>query len=280
MGRDGSAALKVLVVTGGHPFEMEPFLEVFASMEGIEWEHVQPPEAREWFRGEHAGRFDAIVCYDMQGIEFRRPEPPRFETPPPEYAAGLVDMLEAGQGIVFLHHALSAWPAWPLWPRIVGGRWHYMPGELEGVRYPASGYTREVEHRIMPLDPDHPIWEGLGEGFSIVDEVYLNPVLTHLVTPLLVTDHEMDASRFFSGQLAVTGRLYSAEGWTHPPGTGLVGWVKAAGRSPVAYLQPGHGPAAYANAGFRRLVSNAISWAASPGAHAWAVEHRLPLGQP
>lgn len=270
---------KVLVVTGGHPFELEPFLDVFRSLEGIEWEHVQPPEALDCFRGDQAGRYDAIVCYDMQGIRFRRPEPPLFESPPAEYAAGLVEMLEAGQGIVFLHHALSAWPAWPLWPRITGGRWHYMPGELAGRQYPASGYTREVEHRVTPLDPGHPICEGLGEGFSIVDEIYLNPVLTDLVTPLLVTDYEMDASRFFSGQLAVTGHLYSSEGWTHPRGTGLVGWVKTAGRAPVAYLQPGHGPAAYANRSFRRLVSNAIAWAGSPGAQAWAREHPLPLAE-
>ncbi|HEX9066962.1 MAG TPA: ThuA domain-containing protein [Streptosporangiaceae bacterium] len=269
--------LRVLVVTGGHPFEMEPFLDVFASMGGISWEHLQPPEAMAAFRGEAAGRYDAIVCYDMQGIEFRKPDPPRFALPPPEYATGITDLLEAGQGIVFLHHAMSAWPAWELWPRIVGGRWHYMPGELAGTRYPASGYTREVEHHISVLDADHPVCAGLGAGFEIVDEVYLNPVLTEIIHPLLRTGYPMDSGAFFSGQLAITGHMYSSEGWSHPDGTGLVGWVKAAGRSPVAYLQPGHGPAAYANPGFRRLLSNAIGWAASAQARDWAAANPLPL---
>jgi uncharacterized protein len=272
-----SPDLRVLVVTGGHPFEMEPFLDVFRGMPGISWEHVQPPEARELFRGELAGRWDAIVCYDMQGIEFRKPEPPRFELPPPDYASGIVEMLEAGQGIVFLHHAMSAWPAWPLWPRIVGGRWHYMPGELDGTQYPSSGYTREVQHHISVLDSAHPICAGLGEGFEIVDEVYLNPVLTEIIHPILRTSYPMDSSAFFSGQLAITGHMYSSDGWSHPPGTGLVGWVKPAGRSPIAYLQPGHGPAAYGNASFRRLLSNAIGWVASPEARDWASANPFPL---
>lgn len=269
--------LHVLVVTGGHPFEMEPFLDVFRGLAGIQWEHAQPPEARDLFRGEQAGKWDAIVCYDMQGIEFRKPEPPRFEQPPPDYAKGLVEMLETGQGVVFLHHAMSAWPAWPLWPRVVGGRWHYMPGELEGTQFPASGYTREVEHRISAVDPSHPICAGLEDGFSIVDEIYLNPVLTDIVHPILRTDYPMESSAFYSGQLAITGHMYSSEGWSHPPGAGLVGWVKTSGRSPVAYLQPGHGPAAYGNAGFRKLLSNAIGWVASDDAHEWATANPFPL---
>ncbi len=269
--------LQVLVVTGGHPFEMEPFLDVFRGLAGIQWEHAQPPEAREFFRGEQAGKWDAIVCYDMQGIEFRKPEPPRFEQPPPDYAKGFVEMLEVGQGVVFLHHAMSAWPAWPLWPRIVGGRWHYMPGELEGTQFPASGYTREVEHRISAVDPSHPICAGLEHGFSIVDEIYLNPVLTDIVHPILQTDYPMESSAFYSGQLAISGHMYSSEGWSHPPGAGLVGWVKTSGRSPVAYLQPGHGPAAYGNAGFRKLLSNAIGWVASDDARKWATANPSPL---
>lgn len=269
--------LRVLVVTGGHPFEMEPFLDVFRGLEGISWEHVQPPEARDSFRGDKAGLWDAIVCYDMQGIEFRKPEPPRFELPPADYASGIVEMLEAGQGIVFLHHAMSAWPAWSLWPKIVGGRWHYMPGELDGTQFPSSGYTREVEHYISAVDPGHPICAGLEEGFSIVDEVYLNPVLTEIIHPILRTDYPMDSSAFFSGQLAITGHMYSSEGWSHPSGTGLVGWVKTAGQSPIAYLQPGHGPAAYANAAFRALLSNAIGWVASDDAREWAKANPFPL---
>jgi uncharacterized protein len=261
---------KVLVVTGGHPFELEPFLDVFRTWPDLDWTHVAVPEAQECFRQELSGTWDAIVCYDMQGIEFRKPDPPAFQQPPRQYAAGLCAMLDAGQGVVFLHHALSAWPAWDLWAEIVGGRWHYLPGVLDGKEWPASGYTREVEHRIEPVLAGHPLCAGLEDGLVIVDEVYLHPVLLDRVTPVLRTTHDMQAASFFSGEHAVRGRLYDSEGWTHPPGTGIVGWVKSAGRSPVAYLQPGHGPSAYANPGFRRLLGNAVGWVASPAAHAWA----------
>jgi uncharacterized protein len=53
--------------------------------------------------------------------------------------------------------------------------------------------------------------------------------------------------------------------------------VKTSGRSPVAYLQSGHGPPAYANAGFRHLLANAIAWVASDDARQWAAANPFPL---
>jgi len=269
--------LNVLVTTGGHPFEEEPFLAVFDAIPGITWRHAQPPSARAFFRPERAGEFDAIVCYDMQGFVFRKPDLPELLTPPPEYAVGFRDMLEAGQGIVFLHHAMSAWPTWPLWAEVVGGRWNYVPSELNGTLWPPSGYTAEVQHHVSCLDPSHPLCAGVEEGFDIVDEVYLNPVLEDTVLPLFRTDFDMSPESFYSGQAAIQGRLYEREGWTHPVGSGLVGWVKTAGTSPIVYLQSGHGPAAYGNAGFRRVLANAIGWVASEEAHTWAGDHKTAL---
>jgi type 1 glutamine amidotransferase len=267
----------VLVVTGGHPFEQEPYLDMFRANDGIDWAHAQPPSVRSWFTPDKAGTWDAMVCYDMQGFAFRKPELPELLTPPAEYAAGFQALLERGQGIVFLHHSMSAWPTWPLWARVVGGRWNYVPGALEGTTYPASGYTREIQHHISVLDPSHPVCAGLGEGFDIVDEIYLNPVLDDTFTPLLKSDYPMDSANFFSGELAMRDRLYENEGWSHPAGKGYMGWVKTAFASPIVYLQCGHGPAAYGNPGFRRLLSNAIDWVASPEAHEWARANRTDL---
>jgi type 1 glutamine amidotransferase len=269
--------LNVLVVTGGHPFEEEPYLATFDALPGITWQHAPALESRQYFRPERAGEFDAIVCYDMQGIEFRKPEPPGLLEPPADYAEGFVGMLEAGQGIVFLHHAASAWPAWPLWADVVGARWHYLPGELHGREWPASGYTEELPHRISCIDPSHPLCAGVEDGFDIVDEMYLNPVLDDDKVPLFRTDFDMSPERFYSGELAIRGQLWTRDGWTHPRGSGVIGWVKTAGTSPIAYFQPGHGPSAYANEGFRRVLSNAIAWVGSEGAHAWAAENATAL---
>jgi type 1 glutamine amidotransferase len=87
----------------------------------------------------------------------------------------------------------------------------------------------------------------------------------------------MSPENFYSGELAIRGRMWSREGWTHPRGSGIVGWVKSAGASPIVYIQPGHGPAAWANPSFRRLLSNAIAWVGSDEAHAWAAEHATAL---
>jgi type 1 glutamine amidotransferase len=267
----------VLVVTGGHPFEEEPFLATFDELPGINWEHAPIPGARDYFRKERAGEFDAIVCYDMQGFEFRKPDPPKLLEPPANYAEGFRQMLEAGQGIVFLHHAMSAWPTWPLWADVVGGRWHYLPGELHGRQWPASGYTAEVSQRVSCIDQSHPICAGVEDGFDIVDEVYLNPILEDRIVPLFRTDFDMSPEQFYSGELAIRGRLWARDGWTHPRGSGIIGWVKSAGVSPVVYFQPGHGPSAYANAGFRRVLTNAIAWVGSDEAHRWAAEHATAL---
>ena len=72
-------------------------------------------------------------------------------------------------------------------------------------------------------------------------------------------------------------RMYERGDWSHPDGSGLVGWVKTACRSPIAYLQPGHGPAAYANPSFRKLLANAIRWVASDDAHQWASDNATSL---
>jgi uncharacterized protein len=267
--------LEVLIVTKGHPFEAEPFFEVFDANPDIRWSHVEHPEAQAYFTQSAAAKFDAIVCYDMPGIRFTHADPPaEFDQPPPSYVAGLTQLLEAGKGIVFLHHAVAGWPAWEGYARIVGARFHYQPAVLAGVAYPDSGYHFDVTHHIDVLDPTHPVCAGLGNGFSLTDELYLFPVLEDRVLPLLRTQFPMDdPTKFSSADLAIRGTRNSNEGWTHPAGSQLVGWVKHAGRSPIAYLQFGDGPITYADPNFRRVLANAIGWVASSDAHNWA-QHR------
>jgi len=272
---------RVLLVTKGHPYDRQPFFAVFDDNPAIDWCHVDQPAARALFHPDRADGFDAFVCYDMPGITFTRADPPtRFETPPSDYVAGFTALLEAGQGMVFLHHAIAGWPAWEGYARILGGRFHYQPGTLAGVAYPDSGYQFDVSHHVEVVDPDHPVCAGLEGGFDLTDELYLFPVLEDRVVPLLRTTFDMsDPSRFWSSDAAIRGRRNTNEGWSHPPGSQLVGWVKNAGRSPLVYLQFGDGPVTYADASFRRVLANAIAWVASPAAHAWAAErHDAGLG--
>jgi type 1 glutamine amidotransferase len=215
--------------------------------------------------------FDALVLYDMPGLDFRaaRPNRPGLVEPPAFLKEGFRRLLESGKGVVALHHAIAAWPAWPDYAEWLGGRFLYRAAPLRGIARPDSGYRHDVAYEAEGLVTGHPVLAGLPERFPITDEVYLYEVFAEAVQPLLRARHNFVAENFYSAELAVAqGRLYDNKGWSHPPGPDLIGWVKRAINSPLVYLQPGDGPATYANPHYRRLLANAIRWVASPAARA------------
>jgi len=254
--------LDLLVVTGGHPYEAEPFFAVFAALgdvgplaaQSLAWSHATAPETGH----------DVVVFYDMPGLRFTRSDPPLdLIEPTAEQRQVFADLCEAGTGLVFMHHAVAGWPAWEGYADLVGGRFHYAPAALHGTAYPDSGYRFDVRHTVEVLEPEHPVCAGLGDSFTLTDELYCFPVLEDEVTPLLRTDFDTaDATQFSSADLAIRGTRNSNDGWTHPPGSRLVGWTKPAGNSRLVYLQFGDGPETYADPSFRRVLANAVSWAA------------------
>jgi type 1 glutamine amidotransferase len=271
---------RVLLVTGGHPFDRDAFLAVFDDrlFDDVEVTHIEHPDALAILTADGTAGHDVLVMYDMPGIEFTRGDPPaRFVAPPPEVVEGYAGLLEAGRGMVFLHHAIASWPAWPDFAEIVGGRFHYQPAQLGGRAWPDSGYRFDVTHTVEVLEPDHPLAAGLPDVFEITDELYLFPVLAEQVVPVMRSRHRFVDSGFYSADRAIRGERDSRAGWSHPPGSDLVAWVKHAANSPVAYVQFGDGPGTYADPAYRRAVANAVAWAASPTAHQWARQrHAAP----
>ncbi|WP_116997227.1 ThuA domain-containing protein [Desertimonas flava] len=258
----GDRPVDTLVVTGGHPFEAEPFFAVFDSLDSITWTSATEP----------GDGHDVVVFYDMPGLRFTRGDPPvEVVEPTPDQRAAIARLCERGTGLVFLHHAVAGWPAWPAYAELVGGRFHYQPATLCGTEYPDSGYRFDVEHTVEVLDPAHPVCAGLGPSFSLTDELYCAPVFEDRVVPLMRTSFPTgDPAQFFSADQAIRGVRNRNDGWSHPPGSNLVAWAKAAGRSPVVYLQFGDGPVTYADPSYRRALANAIAWVASPDAREWA----------
>lgn len=262
-------ALSVLVSTKGHPYQRDAFFELFESFAGIAHTAVEQPASQHFLAPAAAAEWDVLCFYDMPGIDFST-QPPGFVEPSAAMRDGLLALLEAGKGMLFLHHALAGWPLWPEYGEIVGGRFFYAPAECRGEAVLDSGYRHDQQHTVRVLAPEHPVCAGVDARFSLTDELYLAHAFDDTIVPLLSSDYDFRRENFYSAHHAVSGRMYCNDDWPHPPGTRLVGWVKRYRNSPIVYLQPGDGPATYADPNYRRLVENALRWLASDQAHAWA----------
>jgi hypothetical protein len=272
----GGDRCKVLVVHGGHPFDHECFFRMIDSLPQIEWREVAHPEAEDVLRPQ-AVDADVVLAYDMPGVIFRDRLPPELPPPSAEFVANIGRLFDAGQPFVFLHHAIASWPAWQEYAEFVGGRFNEAAAELRGQMWPDSGYRMDVWQTLSVVEPDHPVCAGLPASFEICDESHQCPIFEEDVTPLLVTDAPRGVDFHYSAARAIAGHFNDRTGWAHPPGSRYVAWVKRTRRSPVVYIQPGNGPmelctgpSVYENPNYRKLLGNALLWAASPDARRWA----------
>jgi len=265
------APLRLLVVSGGHPYDERAFDALFEAADGIEATRVAGTEARRQLHHERSSRYDAVLFYDLSGIA----RDGTTHEPSAEHQRDIEALLARGTGLVLLNHGLLSWPAWPRWRALTRTSFLLREGELDGVRTPGSGFRggasepqRTVATRLRADAPGHPVLSGLEDGFEIEDELYLKTRrFERHVVALLRSDYAFVEENFSPPPLAPPEQRSR---WTHPPGSNLVVWANAAQRSPVIACELGDGPSAYANPGFRRLVGNALRWVASEPARRWA----------
>jgi len=165
----GDAALRLLVVTGGHDYP-DSFYSLFEGVEDFAWHHA--PSNLDAFKSDIRRSYEVLVLYDMSrdiGEAERK---------------NLIDFLESGKGLVILHHALVDYPSWDWWSREVSGAKYFLQAEGE---HPASTYAHDQELVIEPVI-DHPIVSGIGR-MHLEDETYKGMWLSPEVTVLLKTDH-------------------------------------------------------------------------------------------
>jgi len=216
--------VRVVVVTGGHDFEREPFAAMFDGLEGVAWREVVQPTANETlYTPEGAATYDVLVWYDLnQAIT-------------DEQKAALMAVLQRGKGLVVLHHALADYQDWPEAMQIIGGRYYLAPVTRDGTAIPASTYREGVQVPVRVADPTHPVTAGLTE-FVLHDEVYGGYEVLPRVHPLLTTDH--------------------------PESSPVLAWAHVWGNSRIVAIQPGHGRGSYEDPSYRRLLQQAIRWVA------------------
>lgn len=173
--RPGAAArdLKVLVATGGHGFERDPFQKVFAEIPELAVTHAEhAKESATVYDRTDLAEFDVLVLYDMA------------RTITDAQQARLLERLAKGTGLVVMHHALASYQNWPAYERIIGGKYP----EQADAKGPAGGYQHDVEVPVVVVAKDHPVTAGIRD-FVIHDEIYWNFRTGPDITPLLTTTH-------------------------------------------------------------------------------------------
>jgi type 1 glutamine amidotransferase len=120
---------------------------------------------------------------------------------------------------------------WSEYERIAGGKYVYLAGQLrDGLTL--SNYRGDVDIPVTFVAKDHPVTAGLPDFFVLKDELYWNMHMVGEVTPLLKTGDE------------------------------LLAWTRMEKKSRVVGMIIGHGPSAYENPNFLKLLSQSIRWTA------------------
>ena len=259
---DYHSPLNILVSVKGHPFERDAFAEVFESFDGVRHTFVEQPASQAFLNPDAAAAWDVLVFYDMPGIDFST-QPPSLVAPSQALKKASWNSSRQARGWCFFITPLPVGPLWPEYGEVIGGRFFYEPAECRGQQVLDSGYRHDVPHGVSVLDAAHPIVVDLDDAFPLTDELYLYEVFENDVTPLIRSDYRFDYEHFYSAHHAVTGNMFCNDDWPHPEGSSLIGWHKQHGNSRICYLQPGDGPETYASPHYRKLVENAIRWAAT-----------------
>ena len=221
--------VRLLIVTGGHDYEPVEFFRAFDRMHNISYQHVftggeAKPEA---FPLGGLGHYDVVLFYDME---------PGAITP--EW----LDLLNRGGGIIFLHHALGSFPATTDFRSIAGGQGNFAEKRPEGV--PRSTFHHNVLEHFTITDRTHPVTCGTGD-FAMTDEGYDHVEIEPGAHVLITSDFPTD-----NRAVAWTWEYQGKRVLMLQPGHGSLG------------LPADHGPTAYQNPDFLRLLQRAIFWTA------------------
>jgi len=169
--------LRLLIITGGHDFEEEPFFEIFRSTKNIRYIHERfGTGAEKRLAPESAGEFDAMLFYDMH------------QEHEPHWNAWM-ELLDRGMPSIFLHHALGSYVKVPEYLDIVGGRARFTASVIPGSI--STFWQHDQEIRVRVADRQHPITRGL-EDFTIHDECYRGFYVRPDAHVLLTTDHPLN----------------------------------------------------------------------------------------
>jgi type 1 glutamine amidotransferase len=215
--------VKVVVVTGGHGFEHDPFFKMFDGMKTVDYVEAVQKDHSELFEDISGWDYDVIVFYNMtQKIS-------------PKRRRNFVKLLGQGVGVVALHHTMGAYQEWPEFKKIIGTKYYLKDTVEDGVTHGKGSFKHDVDIAVHVANKNHPITKGMRD-LTIHDETYKNCWFDDSNRVLLTTDH--------------------------PTSDETIGWVRRFRKAKVCTIQLGHDSKAYSNDNYRQLVERAILWTA------------------
>lgn len=216
--------VRLLIVTGGHPYDEASFLDTFRSFDDVETSFATLPEDQDMFGPDLCERFDAILFYDQNNAPVSEVQRENFKK-----------MLERGIGLVCLHHHLSSNQEWEEYCDLIGGRdFAFKEGiVIHGKSYPQSTFVDGQTLDIQIANSSHPITQGLTD-FTIEDEAYGKCLVLPGAEVLLTTEH--------------------------PLATREVAWTWRYGNSRIFVNMLGHGVEAWTSPEYREILHRALHW--------------------
>ncbi|MBT4137804.1 MAG: hypothetical protein HOE48_07810 [Candidatus Latescibacteria bacterium] len=211
-------AIRVAVVTGGHSFDVPNLHKLFRALEGVD-AYVQHMENFVSARHRVKDWYDVVLFYSMLG--FRDQGKPRYPDKPVQTMG---DVLDAGIGVVMLHHAILSYTDWDLWKDMVG---------LDAESF--TGYSHDEKMNIAVADSEHPITRGIVD-WEMLDDTYEMEEPDADSQVLLTTDHSACMK--------------------------TIGWTRQAEKSRVFNLQSGHDNHTWVDENFQAVLLRGIQWAA------------------
>jgi type 1 glutamine amidotransferase len=269
--QNGTGPINVLFVTRGHGYEREQLAQMLDCLgDDITWTHVEYPAA-EYLMNPEAGRqFNVYLFYDLGGWGSGTTLPGGgrgrfYPDPSARMKTGFEALVKSGKGMVFIHHAAAAWThVWPEYSEVVGGAcdW-YSRVTVRGILDPHHGFYANTAQTLTVTDRNHALARHMPATFNVTDEAYACAWFPDSVRPFLTTS--------FSPPDPLVNLNPKR------PYSNLAAWYKASENSPVFYTQVGHNNSPWRVAEYQLMIRNAIRWAASPEALAWARANRTTI---
>lgn len=197
--------IRLLIVTGGHGFERDPFFTVFKAYPDMTFTEVKQPEALKWYTAEKSGEYDVMVWYDL------------WDDAKPADLENLKKLLEKGKPLVAVHHSIANYQDWPEAIKILGGKFFTKPAGSRGT----STYKEGIQMKIQVADPNHPVTRFM-KDYDIHDEGYGKMEFLPGTHTLLTTD---------------SPHADKAVAWTHTYGKSPVVYIEG-GHDHFAYENP------------------------------------------